>query len=454
MVAVAIPVDVSIIETSGLGDRSYLISSGDVAVVIDPQRDVDRLLAAVADRGLRITHVLETHIHNDYVSGGLELARATGAEYVVPDGEDVDFVRRAISDGDVVDAGPFQLRALHTPGHTHHHVSYVLTDSASTSLGVFTGGSLLHGSTGRTDLLGDEHARELTHAQYHSAQRLVEELPADTEVYPTHGFGSFCSATPASGDSSTIGDQRQTNPALTQDEQSYVDELLAELSAYPAYYAHMGVINRSGPDPVDLSAPRPVDPAEVRRRIEAGEWIVDLRHRTAFAAGHLRGTVGFELSGSFVTYLGWLYDWGAPLTLIGDDDAQIAEGRRELVRIGVDNVTGASTDPIGTLAADDQLRSYRVADFAALAEVIGNDGTVVVDVRQVDEHRASHIPGATNIPIHELTARVDEIPDGEVWVHCASGYRASVAASLLDGEGRTVVLIDDEFDNAGELTAS
>jgi glyoxylase-like metal-dependent hydrolase (beta-lactamase superfamily II)/rhodanese-related sulfurtransferase len=444
-------VGVSIIETSGLGDRSYLISSGDVAVVIDPQRDVDRLLAAVAERGTRITHVLETHIHNDYVSGGLELARATGAQYVVPAGEDVAFERRPVEDGDVIDAGPIQLRALHTPGHTHHHTSYVLTDAAATTLGVFTGGSLLHGSTGRTDLLGDEHARELTHAQYHSAHRLVDELPADTEVYPTHGFGSFCSATPASGDSSTIGDQRQTNPALTQDEQTYVDELLAELSDYPAYYAHMGVINRGGPDPVDLSAPQPVDPAEVRRRIEAGEWIVDLRHRTAFAAGHLHGTVGVELSGSFVTYLGWLHEWGAPLTLIGEDDAQIAEGKRELVRIGVDNVTGASSDPIETLAADGELRTYRVADFAALADVIGREGTVVVDVRQVDEHRASHLPGARNIPIHQLVARAGELPDGEIWVHCASGYRASVAASLLDREGRTVVLVDDEFANAGEL---
>ena len=144
---------------------------------------------------------------------------------------------------------------MHTPGHTHHHVSYVLRDTEGIVHGAFTGGSMLHGTTGRTDLLGDEHAEALTHAQYHSVRRLADELPADTKIFPTHGFGSFCSATPASGDSSTIADELVTNPALTKDEQTYVIELLAGLSDYPAYYAHMGVINKAGPPPVDLSMP-------------------------------------------------------------------------------------------------------------------------------------------------------------------------------------------------------
>ena len=161
---------------------------------------------------MRITHVLETHIHNDYVTGGLELSRVAGAEYVVPAGDDVDYQRRAIHDGDVIDAGPIQLQAVHTPGHTHHHVTYVLRDRTGTTIGVFTGGSMLHGTTGRTDLLGDEHTNELTHAQFHSVRRLADELPDDAQVYPTHGFGSFCSATPASGDSSTIAEQRTEQP--------------------------------------------------------------------------------------------------------------------------------------------------------------------------------------------------------------------------------------------------
>ncbi|WP_016881491.1 MULTISPECIES: MBL fold metallo-hydrolase [unclassified Rhodococcus (in: high G+C Gram-positive bacteria)] len=440
--------DVSIIETSSLGDRSYLVSDAGVAVVVDPQRDIDRVLALARDRDVRITHVLETHIHNDYVTGGLELARTVGAEYVVPTGDDVGYQRRAVGDGDVIDAGPIRLQVMHTPGHTHHHVSYVLRDTAGTPYAVFTGGSMLFGTTGRTDLLGDEHTQELTHAQYHSVRRLADALPADTKVYPTHGFGSFCAATPATGDSSTVGEQRSTNPALTQDEQSYVDELIAGLSAYPAYYAHMGVINTQGPAPVDLSLPRPVDPDELRRRIEDGEWVVDLRERTAFAAGHLGGTLGFELSDSFVTYLGWLYQWGAPLTLIGENEDQVADARRELVRIGIDVLDGAAVGEIHTLVAGTELRSYRVADFAALGEVLREKGITVLDVRQRHEYAESHIDGAINIALHELADRLDTLPDGEIWVHCASGYRASIAASMIDRPERTTVLINDDYDNA------
>lgn len=440
--------DIAIIETSSLGDRSYLISHDGIAVVIDPQRDIDRVLALATEKNAAITHVLETHIHNDYVTGGLELARATGAEYVVPEGDPVEFERRAVGDGDVVDAGSATFQVMHTPGHTHHHVSYVL-QLGDEPIAIFTGGSMLYGSTGRTDLLGSEHTDELTHAQFHSVRRIAAELPADVEVYPTHGFGSFCSATPTSGDSSTIGEQQQSNPALTQDEQTYVDELIAGLSAYPAYYAHMGVINTEGPAPIDLSTPEPVDPDELRRRIDDGQWVVDLRARTAFAAGHLDGSLGFELSTTFVTYLGWLYQWGAPLTLIGDTSDQIDEATRELARIGIDHPSGSAVGEIHSLASDGRVRSYEVSDFAGLAAE--DSDVAVLDTRQQSEYADGHIPGAINIPLHELPHRLAEVPDGKVWVHCASGYRASIAASLLDREHRSVVLIDDDYNRATDL---
>jgi hydroxyacylglutathione hydrolase len=440
--------DVTIIDTSGLGDRSYLVSGDGVAAVIDPQRDIDRVVKLSREKNLTITHVLETHIHNDYVTGGLELSRETGAEYIVSAGDDVSYDRRAVADGDVIDVGPFRFQVMHTPGHTHHHVSYVLQDTSGTAVGVFSGGSMLHGTTGRTDLVGSEHTDELTHAQFHSVRRLAAELADDVQVYPTHGFGSFCSASPASGDSSTIAEQRDTNPALTNDEQTYVDELIAGLHAYPAYYAHMGVINAEGPAPVDLSMPQPVDLVELRRRIDAGEWVVDLRSRTAFAAGHLAGTRGFELSTQFVTYLGWLYTWGAPLTLLAEDADDILEARRELVRIGVDNVTGSAYGPIEALAAGAPLADYRVTDFADLADEIDTEDLTVLDVRQQHEFDDGHVEGAVNIPLHELLGRLDEVPDGQVWVHCGSGYRASIAASLIESPQRTVVLVDDQFDNA------
>ncbi len=212
----------------------------------------------------------------------------------------------------------------------------------------------------------------------------------------------------------------------------------------------MGVINSEGPAAVDLSLPKTIGPDELRRRLESGEWVVDLRHRVAFAAGHLGGSLGFELSGSFVTYLGWLHPWGTPLTLIGEDEDQIADARRELVRIGVDDIAGSADIELVRDAADE--RTYRVADFGALARAIDGDGVTVLDVRQADEFADSHIDGARNIPLHELVDRVGELPVGEVWVHCASGYRASIAASILDRHERDVVLVDDEFGKAEELS--
>ncbi|WP_040337044.1 MBL fold metallo-hydrolase [Candidatus Blastococcus massiliensis] len=441
---------IDVIETTGLGDRSYLVSADGVGVVVDPQRDIDRVLTLTEKRGVRIALVLETHLHNDYVTGGLELARTVGADYVVPAGDTVAYDRVPAADGDVLEAGPMRLRVLHTPGHTHHHVSYALADADGTVQAVFTGGSMLYGATGRTDLVGPEHTDELTHAQYHSVRRLVEELPAGTPVFPSHGFGSFCAATPTSGDSSTVGEQAQVNPALTQDEQTFVDQLIAGLTAIPAWYTHMGPVNAAGPAPVDLSMPRLVDPAELADRLSAGEWVIDLRSRTAFAAGHLPGALNFEFAvANFVTYVGWLVPWGAPLTLIGETEQQVADARRELVRIGIDRLAGAAIGSPEQLAAGQDTASYPVSDFAGLATAMAADPQlVVVDARRADERAGGGVRGSRHIPIHEMADRIDEVPDGDVWVYCGSGYRASIAASLLARNGRRPVLVDGGYGDA------
>ncbi len=438
---------IDIIETTGLGDRSYLVSDSGIGVVIDPQRDIDRVLALAEKRGVRIALVLETHLHNDYLTGGLELSGRVGADYVVPAGDSVAYERVPAADGDVLEAGGLRVRVLHTPGHTHHHVSYVLLDSADEVQAVFTGGSMLFGSTGRTDLVGPEHTDELTHAQYHSVRRLADELPAGTPVFPTHGFGSFCSATPTSGDSSTVGEQVAVNPALTQDEQAFVDELIAGLTAIPAWYSHMSPGNAAGPAPVDLSMPRPVDPAELGERLAAGEWVIDLRTRTAFAHGHLPGALNFELAlANFVTYVGWLVPWGAPLTLIGETEEQVADARRELVRIGIDRLAGAAVGSPEALAAGRDLDSHPVSDFPGLADALGQDSDLVVlDARRTDERDSGGVRGSMHIPVHELADRIDEVPDGDVWVYCGSGYRASIAASLLARAGRRPVLVDGGY---------
>ena len=287
------------VDTPSLGDRSYLATDGTVALVVDPQRDIDRVLALAGQRGVRITHVFETHLHNDYLTGGLALARETGAAYHVSAADRVGFDRVPVSDGDVLEVTPSaRVQVLATPGHTFTHLAYVLADATGDPVAVFTGGSLLFGSTGRTDLLGAEHAADLARAQHASAARLAAALPDRVAVLPTHGFGSFCAASPAAGGgSSTIGEEKARNPALTLAADRYVAGLLAGLDAYPAYYARMGPGNAAGPAAPDLSLPDQAGPAELRRRVAAGEWLVDLRSRRVFAAGHLAGLARLRAGG-------------------------------------------------------------------------------------------------------------------------------------------------------------
>ncbi|MFC4946635.1 MBL fold metallo-hydrolase [Pseudonocardia sp. GCM10023141] len=451
-------IDVEVIETSSLGDRSYLATDGEVAVVIDPQRDVDRVLALAGRLGVRISHVAETHVHNDYVSGGLELARLTGAVYLTCADDELAFDSTGVTGGDVVEVSPrLRLRVLATPGHTFHHLAFVL-EGADGPMGVFTGGSLLYGTTGRTDLLGDEHAEPLARAQHASAHAMADLLPEGAQVWPTHGFGSFCSASPASGDDSTLGQEREVNPVLRLARDEFVRETLSGLGAYPAYYAHMGALNTAGPDPVDLRAAVLADPAELARRAAAGEWVVDLRSRKAYLDSHLGGTISLGLDGPMATWLGWMAPYGAPITLLGEDPAQVTAAQRELVRIGIDRVAAAATGTPRELAADPaQLTSLPSASFSALAaELTGRrDGDlppaqVVLDVRLDTEWKASHLEGAVHVALPELPGRLDDVPSGAVWVHCGSGYRATAAASLLARAGRTVVVVDDDFGNAAD----
>ena len=439
------------VETPSLGDRSYLAHDGEVALVVDPQRDIDRILAVADSAGVRITHVLETHIHNDYATGGLALAEHTGAAYHVGAEDAVRFERVPVRDGDVLEVSPsMTLTAVATPGHTFTHLSYVLA-SDGREVGVFTGGSLLFGSTGRPVLLGPGHSEALARQQHASARRLAGRLPDDVSVLPTHGFGSFCSSGGQSeSTSSTIGDEKRSNPVLSDDEEEWVRTVLAGLDAYPAYYVHMGPANLEGPSDPDLTPPAPVDAEDLARRLRSGEWVVDLRSRTAFAAGHVPGTFNIGLDGEFVTYVGWLKPWEAPLTLLGETPDQVAEARRELVRIGIDELEGAATGDPGDWT-DGPLGTFPRATFADLADVRHHREVVVLDVRRDREWADGHVTGAVHVPVHEVVRRVAEVPAGEVWVHCASGYRASVAASILAAAGRRVVAVDDDFARAGEV---
>ena len=445
------PVEVLVIETPSLGDRSYVVTDGETGVVIDLQRDIDRVLAITEPAGIEISHVLETHIHNDYITGGHALAQRTGADYLVSAADNVSFDRTPVQDGDGFRSGSMRLRAIATPGHTFTHLAYVVETETGEAMGVFTGGSLLYGSTGRPDLLGAEHAATLARHQHASAHRLVHELPGATPLYPTHGFGSFCSARQAQGTASTLAQEQQTNFVLTMDEASYVSELLDGLDTYPAYYGRMAQANAEGPAEPDLRPLKDEASSELQRRIHAGEWVIDLRPRSDFAAGHLAGSINIGLDGNFISYLGWLLKPEESITLLADTAEAIAAAQRDLVRIGMGRPAAVATGHPEAWSGTAPLATLRTSTFADLSRARSESARaqVVLDVRRDGERRISAVAGSMHIPLHELLQRMDEVPTEQpVWVHCAAGYRAAIAASLMARAGRTVTAIDDVFESA------
>lgn len=437
-----------IVVTPGLGDNSYLVASEGEAVVVDPQRDAWRFLRAAEARGVRIRRVVETHVHNDYVSGALELAAATGAEICVPARGGYRFDHVPLEEGDVVEAGGVRLSVWETPGHTPEHLSYLLFDEdADEPSGAFTGGSLIVASAGRTDLLGERLAEELTRAQYRSLRRLAG-LPPAARVLPTHGAGSFCASTaPADVRTSTIGAETVENPALSApDEEAFVAQQLSGLLAYPTYYASMAPINRAGPPVLGgLPSPPALGPDEIAARLARGEWVIDARDRESYARGHVPGSLNVELEETFATYVGWVVPFGEPVSLVlpGDPGA-FEEAVTQLFRIGWDRVEGHLEGGVDRWAADGRaVASFPTASVADLCRSVrGDERPFVLDVRQPSEWEEGLVPGSETLFVGDLPAHLSSVPrDREVWVICASGLRASVAASLLDRAGRRVRLV-------------
>jgi hydroxyacylglutathione hydrolase len=455
-------IDVFVDKISGLGNRSYLATDGKVGIVIDPPRDIDRSIALAGRHGVEITLVLDTHVHNDYLSGGLELARVTGARYGLAAAETVDFsaFRTGVHDGDVLDAGAMRITAIHTPGHTDHHFAYVLSDSAKNGkvAALFSGGSWLQGTAGRTDLVGAENTDRLAHAQWRSLRRLAAMVPDEVRLLPTHGFGSFCAPGAfVSVANPTVGSERFRHPALTQPEDAFVEALTSGFGAYPRYYARMAPINRRGPDPIDLLPPAEAGSDELSRRIAAGDWVVDLRPRDRFAAAHIRGSINVEAGDGFATYLGWLLPTGTPLALVAESPQEVAAAQRALARIGIDRPIASATGRFNDWGTATPTSAYRVASFADLtAARAGGDNVMLLDVRANEEWKAGHLPGARHCPIGELHERLEEVVAwanaATVWVYCAAGFRASIAASILDRRGIPVVLVNGSWHEAALTT--
>jgi glyoxylase-like metal-dependent hydrolase (beta-lactamase superfamily II)/rhodanese-related sulfurtransferase len=444
--------DIKTFMTPGLGDNSFLVGSGDEAVLVDPQRDAWRFIDAAEGRGWRIRHVLETHVHNDYVSGALETRAITGADIVVhAEAGPYGFPHRPIEPGDEVRVGDLRLVARAAPGHTFEHLVWELWDGSATApTAVLTGGSLLVGSAGRSDLLGDEVAERLARLQYRTIRGLAE-LPPSVFVLPTHGAGSFCVSTAPSADrTSTIGAELTSNAALlAADEDRFVREQLASLGRFPAYYPRMAPINRAGP-PVTGTIPSlpGLDPGEVARLVSNGAWIVDGRDRSDFAAGHLPGSVNIELDDAFGTYVGWVVPFDAPLVLVLPEPVVDAsrDASIQLFRIGRQAIAGALQGGIERWAGEGRaLRSYPVASMRELHErvVVAGTPTAVLDVRQPAEWRDDGvIPDSKQIFVADLADRIGELPTTEEWwVVCTTGHRSAIGASLLDRAGIPVRLV-------------
>jgi hydroxyacylglutathione hydrolase len=434
----------------GLGHQSYSIldtESGEV-VIVDPRRDVDVYLQAAQHTQARITHILETHIHNDYISGSHELVAQTGATIIASAADPLYYAFRPVHEGDRFSVGSLSFTALATPGHTPEHVSYLLHEAGQDApTALFSGGSLLAANAGRTDLLGKEMMLTLTRQQYQTLRRLLDTLPGQVRVYPTHGAGSFCMSTGSdSARSTTIAQERLVNPAaLAKDEEEFVQRQIAGYSEYPAYYKYMGPTNREGPRVLGrMPYLPPLAPQQVQGRMRAGVPLVDGRSREAFARGHVPGSLNIELDSSFATYVGWTLPFNVPLMILIEDE----DGRREavvqLIRIGYERVEGFVDGGIAAWTAaalpTSQLASMDLETF--YTRWSRREPFVVLDVRRSDEWGERHIPGALHIHVGDLAQRLHELPtDQPIVTLCHSGHRAEIAASMIAASGREVMAV-------------
>jgi hydroxyacylglutathione hydrolase len=435
-----------------LAQASYLVGDGGECAVVDPRRDVDEYVQAAAAAGLRIRHVIETHLHADFVSGHVELARRTGATIWIGHHAGADFAHRAARDGDEIRLGGTVLRFLETPGHTPESMCLlVLQDDRPVK--VLTGDTLFIGDVGRPDLVS---ARGITPQQmagmlFDSLHDKLLALPDATEVWPAHGAGSACGKNISQERSSTIGEQRRLNYMLQpMTREQFCALATADLPPSPAYFGRDAEINRRGaPALAEMPRPPALSPAEVRQRLEAGALLLDVRDTQAFGAGHVPRSVNIGLSGSFAPWAGSLLPLDVPLVLVADGPAQVDEAIVRLARVGLHEVMGVLDGGVGGWVADggsvDRLPQLAPGAVAQRLAPQGGRGApksaargelCVLDVRRPGEHAGGHVPGAVNVPLSELQRRLGELdPRRPTAVVCQTGYRSSAAASLLRRAG-------------------
>ena len=433
------------IQIESLGNSSYLVGSleSKVCAVVDPVRDVDLYLREAEALGVRILFSLETHVHNDFVSGSRELAARIGATVCASAASGLVFDHRPLVPGDSIQVGEINLDVIASPGHTPEHISFVATDTAEVGpKALFSGGALLVGGVARSDLLGDDVAPFLGRWFHRTINQELRPLDDDVTVYPTHGGGSFCLAIPsASGaTTTTIGQERATNPFFqARTEEEFLELALSDLPPIPRYYKRMSSINVRGPRILGgIPQVYPLSPREVWGRLQRDSVAIDCRPAVEYAADHVPRAYSVPYGGSAGTWVGWLVDEDRPLMLITEDPAARDDMVRQLIRIGYDTLDGyleggmeawtRARLPVATLRT--------VAPSEAYAQQEGGEGPTLLDVRFSYEWQQERIPGVVHRELGELQSEASSLAKGDSYVTvCAAGVRASTAASLLEREG-------------------
>ncbi|BCA81160.1 MBL fold metallo-hydrolase [Desulfuromonas sp. AOP6] len=437
-----------------IAHSSYLLAGQKNCAIIDPQRDIDVYLQEARALGVKITHILQTHLHADFVSGHMDLAQKTGAKIYVARSANCTFDHVPLVEGDRVELEDMRLEVLETPGHTPEHLSYVVVDTsrADSPIGVFVGDTLFVGDVGRPDLFPDQ-ARQLAGKLYHSLHDKLLKLPDYCEVYPAHGAGSLCGRSMGAKWRSTIGYERRFNNALQIDNKdAFIKSLTEDMPPAPDHFSRCSDINRQGPARLaELPALEELDAAQFNARLQdSGLEVLDARSYHAFSSQHVPGAWHLDLKGNFPTFAGWVLPTGRDILLVADDYAKAKEALRWARRVGVDRIVGILAGSMSAWATSGlSSNSFRQASTEELHERMqGDSNFVLLDVRAPLEFADSHIEGAVNIPVAELRSRHQELDqDKDIYVICSSGNRSSLGASILAKHGFRQL-----FNVAGGLT--
>ena len=426
-----------------LAQASYMIGSKGEAAVVDPRRDVDDYLEEARREGLTIKHVIETHLHADFVSGHRELAEQTGAKIYFGARAQARFPHQPVRDGDEIRVGDLTLTFWETPGHTPESICILVSDPASGPgpQMVLTGDTLFIGDVGRPDLAGGQGTpEELARQLYASIHEKLLTLPDSVVVYPGHGAGSLCGKNISSETSSTIGEQRRFNYALRpMPREEFVKLVTADLPEAPAYFSRDADLNRGGPGNLaELPEVVALSPADVEKKMSSGALLLDTRPSAQYGTGHLPGSVHIGLSGQFASWAGTLLSPKTPIVLVTEDEERVSEARTRLARVGLENVVGYLEG--GILAWHQSGRPLVATEQIAVDElsrrIAAGDARQVLDVRRPGEWKGGHIAEASHLPLHELEAQSGKLDKrSPVAIICASGFRSSIATSLLERAG-------------------